>query len=484
MDKFKESKYWKELRSVGTSSEEKKGQGTICKLDENAYRVSFYLNEKPTPIGTYSSKELAEEARKYFISINYDLDKFKESKYWKELKNVGATSEEKKGRGSIEKTGKNSYCVAFNNNGNKKLNLGVFPSKELAEEARNYFISINYDFDKFKESKYWTKRTDRRQTSKNYWNHITMSRKNTSGITGVSLDRTKFSKGNACWTSGISINNKQIKTKFYSKEAAIQYRLELEKLGHEFNENHDQKRLEEQTKYIEEHARNMEEEKTAEKAAEAYRKGIENPDGEDTSTWDSKKKKKMKKLNVGDSISFKDGRKGIVEDYDKKYYYVKDNNANIVKITKIQDEESISWDEYYSELYEEWFGDIYDIFSRVNVITKLECYEEEGNPFNSAFIFVFNYNQNKNEQKVILRFELDTKKHYLKMQPEYILQTEEEKIHRKGKVTIINNVNDILDEMRPKILAYIKEFLLGIRFAFKQLNEEYEQSQNNNNIIM
>ena len=48
----------------------------------------------------------------------------------------------------------------------------------------------------------------------------------------------------------------------------------------------------------------------------------------------------MKKFNVGDSVKFKDGRTGIVEDYDDKFYYIKDNNTNIVKIKKnVKDEE-------------------------------------------------------------------------------------------------------------------------------------------------
>ena len=50
---------------------------------------------------------------------------------------------------------------------------------------------------------------------------------------------------------------------------------------------------------------------------------------EETSTWDSKPK-----YLVGDSVKFKDGRTGIVEDYDEKHLYVRDNNANIVKIFK------------------------------------------------------------------------------------------------------------------------------------------------------
>ncbi len=42
----------------------------------------------------------------------------------------------------------------------------------------------------------------------------------------------------------------------------------------------------------------------------------------------------MKKYNVGDSVKFKDGKTGIVEDYDDKYFYIKDSNANSVKICK------------------------------------------------------------------------------------------------------------------------------------------------------
>lgn len=48
----------------------------------------------------------------------------------------------------------------------------------------------------------------------------------------------------------------------------------------------------------------------------------------------------MKKFNVGDSVKLKDGRVGVVEDYDEKYYYIKDANTNIVKIRKnVKDEE-------------------------------------------------------------------------------------------------------------------------------------------------
>ena len=48
----------------------------------------------------------------------------------------------------------------------------------------------------------------------------------------------------------------------------------------------------------------------------------------------------MKKFNVGDSVKLKDGRVGVVEDYDEKYYYIKDANTNIVKIRKnVKDED-------------------------------------------------------------------------------------------------------------------------------------------------
>lgn len=42
----------------------------------------------------------------------------------------------------------------------------------------------------------------------------------------------------------------------------------------------------------------------------------------------------MKKLSVGDSIKLKNGRNGIIEDYDNNYWYVRDNNSNLVKILK------------------------------------------------------------------------------------------------------------------------------------------------------
>lgn len=40
------------------------------------------------------------------------------------------------------------------------------------------------------------------------------------------------------------------------------------------------------------------------------------------------------KLNVGDSVNFKNGKTGIVEDFDDKYLYVRDQNGAAVKIIK------------------------------------------------------------------------------------------------------------------------------------------------------
>lgn len=40
------------------------------------------------------------------------------------------------------------------------------------------------------------------------------------------------------------------------------------------------------------------------------------------------------KLNVGDSVNFKNGKTGIVEDFDDKYLYVRDQNGATVKIIK------------------------------------------------------------------------------------------------------------------------------------------------------
>ena len=56
-----------------------------------------------------------------------------------------------------------------------------------------------------------------------------------------------------------------------------------------------------------------------------------------------------KKLTVGDSINFKDGRTGIVEDYDDRYYYVRDNNSNLIKIKMKDENEMEIGKDYYAK---------------------------------------------------------------------------------------------------------------------------------------
>ena len=47
--------------------------------------------------------------------------------------------------------------------------------------------------------------------------------------------------------------------------------------------------------------------------------------------------KRMKKYNIGDSVKFKDGRKGVIFDCDEKYYYAEDNQGCTRKIAKAED---------------------------------------------------------------------------------------------------------------------------------------------------
>lgn len=83
------------------------------------------------------------------------------------------------------------------------------------------------------------------------------------------------------------------------------------------------------------------------KAEEEYHIEIISKNNILTSTWyyngEHKEKRREvldSKLTVGDSIKFKDGRTGIIEDYDEKYFYVRDNNANTVKVSKcVKDED-------------------------------------------------------------------------------------------------------------------------------------------------
>lgn len=65
----------------------------------------------------------------------------------------------------------------------------------------------------------------------------------------------------------------------------------------------------------------------------------------------------MKKLSVGDSVKFKDGRTGIVEDCTDTHYIVKDSNGNQVKIKMINDDENEVFtkiNNFISELYEKF----------------------------------------------------------------------------------------------------------------------------------
>lgn len=46
----------------------------------------------------------------------------------------------------------------------------------------------------------------------------------------------------------------------------------------------------------------------------------------------------MKRYKIGDSVNLKSGRTGIIEDYDKDYYYVKDTQGCTRKVKKIKDD--------------------------------------------------------------------------------------------------------------------------------------------------
>ena len=47
----------------------------------------------------------------------------------------------------------------------------------------------------------------------------------------------------------------------------------------------------------------------------------------------------MKNYNIGDSVKLKSGKVGVIEDYDNDFYYIKDNNCNMIKVKKIKDSE-------------------------------------------------------------------------------------------------------------------------------------------------
>lgn len=155
---FKKSNYYTALRNIYNGSKEYIQKGRIREYKKDCYQLQFYIKNKQTHFGCYKGMKLVEEARDYAISINFNLDKFKESKYWKELRLTSYSSDKYVTKGSVKEVC-NHYVVSFSawrfEGKGKRCSLGTYATKELAEEVRQYFININYDMEKFKESKYW-----------------------------------------------------------------------------------------------------------------------------------------------------------------------------------------------------------------------------------------------------------------------------------------------------------------------------------------
>ena len=184
------------------------------------------------------------EAINYFANeCHENLEEYKKSKYWKDLRNFSYHSSEYEVQGSVFKIDGDKYTAYGQNRDQKRrIYLGAFDTKELAKEALNYFLKeCNADLNKFKQSKYWLEKNDKRSTSKSYWEKGKKNSKNTSGITGV-----RWNKSNNCWEGNISINNKDFRRYFKSKENAIKYRNFLVEQGKEFNEKWDEARKQEQ----------------------------------------------------------------------------------------------------------------------------------------------------------------------------------------------------------------------------------------------
>lgn len=88
----------------------------------------------------------------------------------------------------------------------------------------------------------------------------------------------------------------------------------------------------------------------------------------------------MKKYNIGDSVKFKDGRIGIVEDYDNKYYYVKDDNTNVHKVIKDRSRLSYEYEpepEEECESYEERKERHEKLVEEMNLKKELKALEEK-----------------------------------------------------------------------------------------------------------
>lgn len=104
------------------------------------------------------------------------------------------------------------------------------------------------------------------------------------------------------------------------------------------------------------------------------------------------------KYNIGDSVKFKDGRTGIVEDYDSLCYFVRDNYGNVCRIKKNKNVNDVNpfeefardycklYEEYHSEetddmggyevLYEEVYSHLYKIFNKEVPSTDINQYIE------------------------------------------------------------------------------------------------------------
>lgn len=220
--------------------------------DESGVIANVSLNGKTIHLGSFKTKELAEEAKLFFKNeCNKDVEKYKQSKYWRELRNLGSKSEEHVRMGTIVK--KDSRYEALCKSNHQCIRLGSFETKELAQEAINYFLNeCNEDFNKYKQSKYWAERNDRRSASKSYWEKGHINSKNTSGVTGVSwIEPQKL------WRAEIHIGGARYIKKFKSKENAIKYRNFLAEQGKKFNVDWDEKRKQEQMKLIKEQSEKL-----------------------------------------------------------------------------------------------------------------------------------------------------------------------------------------------------------------------------------
>ena len=131
----------------------KKTNGTVSKV-KSGYSITFYIESKRFFLGIYKRKKLAEEVRNYFVSINYNIDEFKKSKYWLDLRNQRGKIYSKGCIRRYENEYASGWYVVFSLN-SKMTYIGAYNSYELAEEVRKYFIFINYDLAKFKQSNYW-----------------------------------------------------------------------------------------------------------------------------------------------------------------------------------------------------------------------------------------------------------------------------------------------------------------------------------------